>query len=123
MSDFKMLLSLLPPPPTFPSAPRARSLYHTSAKLARIISMPCLCRWRPQGGYCVRVASCPFDFSASYVLDSFYLELSAHNLSSAASFLLYSLAAASSITQGLGGLGLGRGYTVECRGEWRWRAG
>ncbi|KAJ7889246.1 hypothetical protein B0H13DRAFT_2666219 [Mycena leptocephala] len=119
-----MLLSLLPPPPTFPPAPR-RALCTTvrispivslcpilmilpaSTKLPRIISMPCLCRWRPQGGYYVRVASWSRLVSASYVLDSFYLELSAHNLSSAASFLSYSLAAASSITQGLGGSGVG----------------
>ncbi|KAJ7924586.1 hypothetical protein B0H13DRAFT_1977569, partial [Mycena leptocephala] len=39
-------------------------------------------------------------FAASYVFHSLY-QVSAHNLSSATSFLFYSLAAASSITQGL----------------------
>ncbi|KAJ7812772.1 hypothetical protein B0H13DRAFT_2143770 [Mycena leptocephala] len=47
-----------------------------------------------------RVASFHFVFTALYVFHSFY-QLSAHNLSSAASFIFYSLAATSSITQGL----------------------
>ncbi|KAJ7934472.1 hypothetical protein B0H13DRAFT_2488337, partial [Mycena leptocephala] len=72
MSDFEMLLSVLPPPPTFPPAPR-RALCTTVRISPHHIIVPRLndlasfhqasavnlhamsiqnARWRPQGGYC-----------------------------------------------------------------------
>ncbi|KAJ7867259.1 hypothetical protein B0H13DRAFT_2670525, partial [Mycena leptocephala] len=91
MSDFKMLLSLLPPPPTFPPAPR-RALCTTVRIFPHRVIMPHLndlASFRQASADNLHAMSMQVEATGWLLCPSRIL-----------SFLSYSLAAASSITQG-----------------------